>query len=179
MVPERLTGAPKAAVCEPLRPPNSDCRACTVTVAIESSVCFCTEPLFEVTVEAFKYCPAGAFVAVTPTLTTCVAARFPKLQDSTWLPAMPFSRQVPGPVYAGLNIQVTGVPGPGGNGSLRVTLVIGFAGAVMVFVKPIVAGASIVPTLAASKKVGLSATGNATTTSLNCRVVPPIPESTF
>src|SRR5271156_1527799 len=149
------------------------------TVAMESSVCFCTEPLFEVTVEAFRYCPAGAFAAVTPTVTTCAAARVPKVQLNTWLPAAPFSKQVPGGAKGALNTQVTGVPGPGGNGSLRVTLVIGFEGAVMVFVKLIVAGASIVATFAASKNVGLSATGNATTTSLNCRVVPPIPESTF
>src|ERR1700689_4401561 len=148
-------------------------------VAIESSVCFCVEPLFDVTVEAFKYWPAGTFAAVTPTVTTCAADRFPKLQLNSWPPAAPLSKQVPGPANAGLIVQVTGVPGPGGNGSLRVTLVIGFEGAVTVFVKPMVAGASTIPTVAASTNAGLSATGNPTTTSLNCRVVPPIPESTF
>ena len=50
---------------------------------------------------------------VTCTVAAAPEARFPKLQLSVWLAI----EHVPGPLYAGLMLQLT--PGPAGNGSLK------------------------------------------------------------
>jgi hypothetical protein len=67
-----------------------------------------------------------AQVDVEVELVTCTdevapAAMLPRLHPNVWLPADPVIEQVPGPVYAGLMLQLT--PVPAGRGSLIETAV--------------------------------------------------------
>src|ERR1019366_7512132 len=117
-------------------------------------------------------------------LTRCKAAllpdaRLPNAQVSTWLPTAPAIEHVPGPLYTGLIDQL--MPDPAGSGSFNVTLFsVPEPALLTLIVKPM--PLPVVTTDASGVLLTFSAPavlgGNATMTSFNCFVLPPIPAST-
>jgi hypothetical protein len=175
IVPDRVMElVPALMDCDGVRLLNADVRARTFSVATVKSWL-----LIELSDAALVYVPVPADALVTLTLALLPDARFPKEQPRTWLPTEPVMEHVPGPLYAGLIDQFT--PEPFGNGSFSATLSsIPGPALFTVIVNPIalpaltLAASGVLVTLNCPAVLG----GKATTTSLNCLVFPPMPEST-
>ena len=91
-------------------------------------------------VAVLEYLPVPARLVGLLRCTLVVApdARFPRAQFRVWLPAAPVIEHVPGPLYAGLMLQIT--PEPAGRESLMLTSVavaVPVATLLTVIVKPI------------------------------------------
>jgi len=182
MVPEsEIEGVPCVMASDDVRFEKTgvNCVALTVMDADGVSVAL----LSAVMVAVFWSVPALEVELLTCTLAPIAGARLPIAQPRTCAPTAPEIEHVPGPAYVGVIVQFA--PAPAGRGSLSATL---FA----VPVPPTVLFATEIgkptgsPEFAGAESAGFvalrlgaaMASGKATTTSLNWRVVPPIPEST-
>src|SRR5271169_4275434 len=106
-------------------------------------------------------------------------SKLPNAQVSTWLPIAPAIEQVPGPLYAGLIVQLISVPL--GSGSLSPTPFTEPGPALLTMIViptgvPAATDAASGVLVAASCPLVVG--GYATTTSVSCLVLPPIPAST-